>query len=76
MKPSRGGEASVENELEVAELAVGEADLGSEAVGLGEELPVNGSVAEVKVLKDSAVRSVGHLAVRAKWGGRKRRGLS
>lgn len=63
------GEASVEDELEVAELAVGETDLGSEVVGLGEELLVNGSVAKVKILEDSAVRSVGHLGCKSGGGG-------
>lgn len=53
-----GGETSVEDELEVTQLTLGQADVG-EVVGFSEERVVEGSVADVKVLEDSAVRCVG-----------------
>ena len=54
------GEATVEDELEVAELALVETDV-EERVTLGQEGGLDGSIADVEVLED---RSAG-LAVRS-----------
>jgi hypothetical protein len=51
-------ETTVEDELEVTKLTLRQANVG-ERVGLLEESIVQGKVANVKVLEDSAVRCVG-----------------
>jgi hypothetical protein len=55
-----GRETTVQDELQVAELALGKTDVG-ELLRLGEELLAKGSIADVKVLEDTTVGSVGHL---------------
>lgn len=56
---AEGTEASVQDELEVAELSLGETD-GREVVGLVEERVVQVEVAQVEVHEDGAMGSVGH----------------
>jgi hypothetical protein len=63
-----GRETTVEDQLEIAELALGEDD-GRKGLGLGGELIVAGSIAREQVLEDAAVRWVGHYVVGCKWVG-------
>jgi hypothetical protein len=55
----QGAEASVEDELEVAELPLGETN-SWEVVGFLEECVVLAEVAQVQVHEDGAVGRVGH----------------
>jgi hypothetical protein len=52
-------ETTVHDQLEIAELALGEDD-GGEGLGLGGEQVVAGSIAGEQVLQDTTVRRVGH----------------
>ena len=53
------GEATVDDEFEIAKLTLGEDELG-ERVGFLTKLSSNGSIANEQVLEDTTVRSVGH----------------
>jgi hypothetical protein len=52
-------ETTVHDQLEIAQLALGEDD-GREGLGLDGELVVAGSIAGNQVLEDTTVRNVGH----------------
>ena len=52
-------ETTVHDQLEIAQLALGEDD-GGEGLGLNGELVVAGSIAGNQVLEDTTVRNVGH----------------
>jgi hypothetical protein len=52
-------ETTVHDQLEIAQLALGEDD-GGESLSLGGEFVVTGSIAGEQVLEDTTVRSVGH----------------
>lgn len=52
-------ETSVHDQLEIAQLALGERHSG-ESLGLSGELNLAGSIAGEKVLEDTTVRGVGH----------------
>ncbi len=54
------GEAAVDDELEIAELTLGEHELG-ERVRLGAQLRRDGSIAHEQILEHTTVRSVGHI---------------
>lgn len=53
-------EATVHNQFEIAELALGE-DGGRERLGLSGQLVVDGSIAGEEVLEDTAVGRIGHI---------------
>lgn len=55
----KGRKATVENQLEIAKLALGQ-DNGCQGLGLGEELSVAGGIAGEQVLEDATMRRVGH----------------
>jgi hypothetical protein len=70
------GEAAVKDELEIAQVALGQGE-GGELVGLGQELGVTRSVTDEEVLEDAAVGRVGHCeggGAREGGGGVSRRG--
>lgn len=52
-------ETTVHDQLEIAQLALGEHD-GGESLGLGDKLLLAGSIAGEQVLQDTTVGSVGH----------------
>lgn len=54
-----GREASRDDKFKIAQLALGEDDVG-DSLGLLEELVMNGQIADDKILEDSTVRSVSH----------------
>lgn len=54
-----GGETTIDDEFEIAELALGEDEFGESVCLLG-ELSGDGSIANKQVLQDTTVRSVGH----------------
>lgn len=54
------GEATVDDEFEIAQLTLGEDEVGKR-VGFDEELGCDGSIADEEVLEDSAVGCVGHV---------------
>lgn len=58
-------ETTVEDQLEIAKLSLGQSD-GRKSLGLGVELLVAGSIAGEEILQDTAVRWVGHCV---SWGG-------
>ena len=54
-----GGETTVEDEFEIAKLSLRQSNVG-EGVGFREERAVEGSIPNVEIAEDSAVRCVGH----------------
>lgn len=54
-----GGEATVEDQLEITEVTLGK-DKGRKSLGLGTELSLARQVAGEEILEDPAVGSVGH----------------
>lgn len=62
MHTFEGREATIEDQLEIAEVTLSQGE-GRESLSLGLELGLAGQVASEEILKDAAVGSVGHCDV-------------
>jgi hypothetical protein len=54
-----GRETTVEDQLQIAKLSLGQSD-GRKSLGLGRELIVSGSISGEEILEDTSVGWVGH----------------